>query len=39
MRDKARQLLRNLLNANQGNGPETTFLAGATKVNLKNMEI
>ena len=39
MHDKTRQPIRNLFNANQGNGSETTFLAGATKVNLKNMKI
>ena len=39
MHDKTRQPLRNLLNANQGNGSETTFLAGSTKVTLKNMKI
>ena len=35
---EARQVLRNLFITNQGNGSEMTFVAGATKVNLKNLK-
>ena len=34
MHCKARQVLRDLFNKNQGNGSEMTFVSGATKVNL-----
>ena len=36
---KARQVLWNLFNTNQVNGSEMTFVAGATKINLKNLEM
>ena len=39
MHCKARQVLRDLFSANQGYGSEMTFVAGATKVNLKNLKI
>ena len=35
---KARQILRVLFGTNQGNGSEMTFVTGATKINLKNLE-
>ena len=35
---KARQVLHNLFSTNQGNGSDMTFVAGATKINLKNMK-
>ena len=35
---KARQILRDLFRTNQGNGLEMTYAAGATKINLKNLE-
>ena len=38
MHCKARQVLRDLFSTNQGNDSEMTFVAGATKVNLKNFE-
>ena len=37
MHCKARQVLRDLFSINQGNGSEMTFVAGATKVILKNL--
>ena len=39
MHCKARQVLRKLFSINQGNGSDTTFVAGATKINLKNLQI
>ena len=38
MHCKAKQVLRDLFSTNQGNDSEMTFVAGATKVNLKNFE-
>ena len=38
MHCKARQVLRDLCSSNQGNGSNLTFLAGATKINLKNVK-
>ena len=38
MHCKARQVLRDLFSINQRIGSEKTFLAGATKVNLKNLK-
>ena len=35
---KARQILRDLFSTNQGNGSEMIFVAGATKINLKNLK-
>ena len=35
---KARQILRDLFGTNQGNGSKLTFVAGATKINLKNLK-
>ena len=35
MHCKARQVLRNLFSANQGNGSDITFVAGPTKINFK----
>ena len=35
---KARQVLHDLFSINQGNGSEVTFVALATKVNLKNLK-
>ena len=35
---KARQVLRDLFGTNQANGSDMTFVAGATKINLKNLE-
>ena len=35
---KARQVLRDLFSTNQGNGSEMTFVAGATKVHIKNLK-
>ena len=39
MHCKARQILRDLFSTNQGNGSEMIFMAGATKINLKNLKI
>ena len=36
---KVRQVLRDLFNANQVNGSEIRFVAGVTKINLKNLKI
>ena len=36
---KARHVLCGLFSTNQGNGSEVTFVAGATKINLKNLKI
>ena len=38
MHCKARQVLRDLFNTNQGNGPEMTFVAEATKIKFKNLK-
>ena len=38
MYGKARQVLHDLFSINQGNGSEVTFVALATKVNLKNLK-
>ena len=38
MHCKARQVLRDLFSTNQGNGSEMTFVAGATKVHIKNLK-
>ena len=38
MHCKARQVLRDLLSTDQGNGSDMTFVAGTTKINLKNMK-
>ena len=35
---KDRQVLHDLFSTNQGNGSETTFVAGATKINLKYLK-
>ena len=35
---KARQVLRDLFNTNQGNDSDITFVAGATKINLQNLK-
>ena len=38
MHCKARQVLSDLLSTNQENGSEITFVAGATKVHVKNLK-
>ena len=38
MQCKARQFLRDLLSTDQGNGSDMTFVAGATKIILKNVK-
>ena len=38
MHCKARQVLRDLFRINERNGSEMTFMAEATKVNLKNLK-
>ena len=38
MHCKALQVLRDLFSINQGNGSEIRFVAGATKINLKNLK-
>ena len=38
MHCKTRRLLRDLFSTNQGNGSEMRFVAGATKINLKNLK-
>ena len=35
---KARQVLRDQFSTNQRNGSEMRFVAGATKINLKNLK-
>ena len=35
---KARHVLHDLFSADQGNGSGMAFVAGATKINLKNLE-
>ena len=39
MHCKAKQVLGDLFSINQGNGSEVTFVAWATKVNLKNLKM
>ena len=39
MHCKAKQVLSNLFSINKRNDSETTFVAGATKTNLKNLKI
>ena len=39
MHYSARQVLRALFSTNQGNCSETTFVAGATKINLTTLKI
>ena len=38
MQCKDKQVLRNLFGTNQANGSGMTFVAGATKINLKNLK-
>ena len=38
MHCKARQILRDLYSTNQGTGSEMIFVAGASKINLKNLK-
>ena len=38
MQCKARQVLCDLFSTNQGNGSEIIFVAGATKIKLKNLK-
>ena len=38
MQYKARHVLRNLFSTDQGNGSYMTFVAGATKISLKNLK-
>ena len=38
MHCKARKVLLDLFSTNQGNGSEIRFVAGATKINLKNLK-
>ena len=38
MHCKARKVLRDLFTISQGNGSEMRFVAGATKINLKNLK-
>ena len=38
MHCKARQVFRNVFSTNQGNDSDMTFVAGATKFNLKNLK-
>ena len=38
MHYRARQVLCNLFSTNQGSSSKTTFVAGATKINLKNLK-
>ena len=38
MHFKARQVLRDLFSTDQGNGSNMTFVAGTTKINLKNLK-
>ena len=38
MHCKARQVLRDLFGTNQGNVSKMTFVAGATKVHVKNLK-
>ena len=35
---KARHCLRDLFSDNHGNGSEMTYVAGVTKINLKNLK-
>ena len=38
MHGKAKQVFHNLFSTNQGNSSDMTFMAGATKINLKNLK-
>ena len=38
MHCEVRQVLRDLFHTNRGNGSIMTFVAGATKMNLKNLK-
>ena len=38
MHCKARQILRDLFGTNKGNVSDVTFVAGATKINIKNLK-
>ena len=38
MHCKARQVLHDLFSSSQANGPERAFVAGATKISLKNLK-
>ena len=38
MHYKNKQVLGDLFRTNQGNGSEMTFVAGGTKINLKNLK-
>ena len=38
MHCEARQVLRDLFSANQKNSSEVTFVAGAIKINLRNLK-
>ena len=38
MHCKVRRVLRNLFDTNKANGLDMTFVAGATKINLKNLK-
>ena len=38
MHSKANDVLRDLFGTNQGNASEKTFVAGATKISLKNLK-
>ena len=38
MHSKANEVLRDLFGTNQGNASEKTFVAGATKISLKNLK-
>ena len=38
MQWKSRQVFRDLFRNNQGNGSDMTFVAGATKINPKNLK-
>ena len=38
MHCKATQVVHNLFGTNQANGSDMTFVAGATKINLRNLK-
>ena len=38
MHCKAKQVFCDLCSTNQGNGSDMTFVAGATRINLKNLK-
>ena len=38
MHSKTRHVLRDLFSTTEGNGSEMTFVAGGTKINLKNLK-